>query len=65
MPTSKRPQINDIQYPSIPSRIRKHASHEEVVIVEAWQSDINLERMECRYTSCIAARSLAEPPEAY
>jgi hypothetical protein len=31
VPTSKRPQINDVQYPRIPSRILKGASHEEVV----------------------------------
>jgi hypothetical protein len=33
---------------------------------ETWQSNIDLERMECRDTqiSCIAARSLAEPLEA-
>jgi hypothetical protein len=73
MPTSKRPQFNYAQYPRIPSRILKGASHEEVVdyvvaVVfeindEAWQSDVNLERMECRDTqiSCIAAKSLAEP----
>jgi hypothetical protein len=58
--------------------ILKGASHEEVVndetdevMVEtnndeAWQNDVNLERMECRDTqiSCIAAKSLAEPLEA-
>jgi hypothetical protein len=66
MPTSKRPQIHDVQYLRIPSRILKGASHEEVVNHEAWQSDVNLERMECRDTqiSCIVARSLAEPLEA-
>jgi hypothetical protein len=44
----------------------KGAPHEEVVNDEAWQSDVNLERMECGDTqiSCIAAKSLAEPPEA-
>jgi hypothetical protein len=31
VPTSKRPQINYAQYPRIPSRILKGASHEEVV----------------------------------
>jgi hypothetical protein len=30
VPTSKRPQINDVQYPRIPSRILKGAPHEEV-----------------------------------
>jgi hypothetical protein len=37
-----------------------------VVNNEAWQSDVNLEHMDCRVTqiSCIAARSLAETPEA-
>jgi hypothetical protein len=29
--TSKRPQINNVQYPRIPSNILKGASHEEVV----------------------------------
>jgi hypothetical protein len=29
--TSKRPQVNDVQYPRIPSMIMKGASHEEVV----------------------------------
>jgi hypothetical protein len=29
--TSKGPQIDDVQYPRIPSRILKRASHEEVV----------------------------------
>jgi hypothetical protein len=31
VPTSKRPQFNDVQYPRIPSRILKDASREEVV----------------------------------
>jgi hypothetical protein len=31
MPTSERPQINNAQYPRIPSRILKGASNEEVV----------------------------------
>jgi hypothetical protein len=31
MPTSKRPQIDDVQYPRVPSRILKGTSHEEVV----------------------------------
>jgi hypothetical protein len=64
VPTSKRPQIDDVQYPS--SKILKGVSYEEVVNDEAWQSDINLERMECRdiQISCMAAKSLAEPLEA-
>jgi hypothetical protein len=74
----KRPQINDVQYLGIPSRILKGVSHEEVVndetdkaMVEtnndeAWQIDVNLVRMECRGTkiSCMVAKSLAEPPDA-
>jgi hypothetical protein len=64
--TSKRPQINNVQYPRIPSRILKGASHKEVVNIEAKHSDVNLDRVECRDTqiSCIAAKSLAEPLEA-
>jgi hypothetical protein len=73
--TSRRPcrradleeaSINNVQYPRIPARILKGTSHEEFVNDEAWQSDVNLECMECRDTqiSCIAAESLAEPPEA-
>jgi hypothetical protein len=50
MPTSKRPQIKNVQYPRIPSRILKGVSHEEVVNDEAGQSDVNFERMECRDT---------------
>jgi hypothetical protein len=66
VPTSKRPQISNVQYPRIPNKILKGVSHEEVVNDEAWQSDVGLEHMECRDTqiSCIDARSLAEPPEA-
>jgi hypothetical protein len=30
MSTSKRPQINNVQYPRIPSRILKGASNEEI-----------------------------------
>jgi hypothetical protein len=62
------------QYPRIPSKVLKGTSHEEVVddvaaeVVndEAWQSDVNLERMECRDTqiSCIATENLADPLEA-
>jgi hypothetical protein len=74
-PTSRRPcrcadleqaSNDNVQYPRIPSRILKCASHEEVVNDEVWQSDVNLERMECIDTqiSCIAAKSLVEPLEA-
>jgi hypothetical protein len=31
MPTSERPQINNAQYPRIPSKVLKGASNEEVV----------------------------------
>jgi hypothetical protein len=30
VPTLKRPQINNVQYPRIPSRIWKGASNEEI-----------------------------------
>jgi hypothetical protein len=50
VPTSKRPQIDNVQYPRIPSRILKGVSGEEFVNHEAWQSDVNLQRMECRDT---------------
>jgi hypothetical protein len=50
VPTSKRPQTDNVQYPRIPSRILKGVSGEEVVNHEAWQSDVNLQRMECRDT---------------
>jgi hypothetical protein len=43
MVTSKRSQIDDVQYPRIPSRILKGASHEEVgddVIAEVAMSGI-------------------------
>jgi hypothetical protein len=40
VPTSKRPQIDDVQYPRIPSRILEGALHKEVVNDEAWQSDV-------------------------
>jgi hypothetical protein len=33
VPTSKRPQINNVQYPRIPSRILKGASLEKASIV--------------------------------
>jgi hypothetical protein len=66
VPTSKRPQLDDVQYLRIPSRILKGASLEEVVNHELWHSDVNLEHLECRDTqiSCIVARSLVEPPKA-
>jgi hypothetical protein len=40
VPTSKRSQIDDVQYPRIPSRILEGASHKEVVSDEAWKSDV-------------------------
>jgi hypothetical protein len=72
------PEINNGQYPRIPSKILKDSSHEEVVNDEddeamiemnndeAYQSDVDLERMECSDTqiSCMAARSLARPLKA-
>jgi hypothetical protein len=78
VPTSKRSQIYDVQYPRILSRILKVASHEEVVdyvvagvrcpepLLTKLQRFVDLECMECRdiQISCIAARSLAEPLEA-
>jgi hypothetical protein len=33
VPTSKRPQINNVQYPRIPARILKGAPHEESDVV--------------------------------
>jgi hypothetical protein len=74
----KSSQVNDVQYPRIPSKILKGASYEEVVydvVAEVVmfgvgrrlsQKSVDLERMECRDTqiSCMAARSLVEPPEA-
>jgi hypothetical protein len=45
VPISKRPQIDDVQYPRIPSRILEDASHEEVVddtVVEVAVSGIIL-----------------------
>jgi hypothetical protein len=52
--------------PRIPIRILKGASHEEVVSSESAKALLIFEQMECRDTqiSCIAARSLAEPPKA-
>jgi hypothetical protein len=44
MPTSKRPQINDVQYPRTPSRILKGALNEEVaddVIAEVAMSGVD------------------------
>jgi hypothetical protein len=43
VPTSKRPQINDVQYPRIPTRILKGALNEEVVddvVVEVVMSGV-------------------------
>jgi hypothetical protein len=43
VPTSKRPQINNVQYPRIPSMILKGASHEGVVddvVVEVAMSGV-------------------------
>jgi hypothetical protein len=56
VPTSKRSQIDDAQYPRIPTRILKGAPNEEVV---------DFKCIECRDTqiSYIAAKSLAEPLE--
>jgi hypothetical protein len=73
VPTSKRPQF--IKYSRIPSRILKGTSNEEVandvvavvaMFVAVTIEIVNLDRMECRdiQISCIAAKSLAEPPEA-
>jgi hypothetical protein len=66
VPTSKRPQVDGVQYPRIPSRILEGASHEEVVNDESDEAMLIFERLESRHTiiSSIAARSLAEPPEA-
>jgi hypothetical protein len=69
---------HNAQYPRIPSKVLKGASNEEGVndiIVEVAMSGtvadeavkyVDLEHMECRDTqiSCIATRSLVEPPEA-
>jgi hypothetical protein len=79
VPTSKRLQINYAQYPRIPSKVLKGTSNEEVVDDAAAQvamsgtvadevvKYVDLERMECSDTqmSCMAARSLAGPLEAY
>jgi hypothetical protein len=35
VPTSKRPQVDDVQYPRVSNRILKGASYEEVVDNEA------------------------------
>jgi hypothetical protein len=66
MPTSKRPQMSNVQYLRIPSRILKGALKEEVVNDETDEAMLIFERMECRDTqiSYIATRSLAEPLEA-
>jgi hypothetical protein len=73
--TSKRPQINNAQYPRIPNKVLKGALNEEGIddiVAEVAMSGVvtdeivNLDHMECRdiQISCIAARSLAEPLEA-
>jgi hypothetical protein len=67
-----RPQVDDVHYPRVSNRILKGASHEEVFRggwnCRRWscRSDVDLERKECRdiQIPCIAAKSLAEPPEA-
>jgi hypothetical protein len=66
VPTLKRPQVDDVQYPRVSNKILKGASHEEVVNDESDKAMLIFERMECRDTkiSCIAARSRAESPEA-
>jgi hypothetical protein len=66
VPTLKRPQIDDVQYLRVPSRILKGTSHEEVVYDETDEIMLILNALECRdiQISCIAARSLAEPLEA-
>jgi hypothetical protein len=51
VPTSKRPQIDNVQYPRIPSEILKGASNEKVVNdVVADEIIWIFERMECRDT---------------
>jgi hypothetical protein len=62
VPTSKRPQIRNVQYPRIPNRILKGV----LSTMKHSTMMFNLECMEYRDTqiSCIAARSLAEPLEA-
>jgi hypothetical protein len=75
VPTSKRPQINNAQYPRIPNKVLKGMSNEEVVddvVAEVAMSGtvadeavkyVDLERMECGDTqiSCMAEKSLAGP----
>jgi ribosomal protein L37AE/L43A len=58
MPTSKRSQIDDVQYPRLPSKILKGTLHEEVINDETDEIMLIFECMECRDTqiSCIAAR---------
>jgi predicted methyltransferase len=66
VPTSKRPQINEVQYPSIRSEILKIASHGDVINNKTVEENVDLECMECRGTqiSCMDAKSLVEPLEA-
>jgi hypothetical protein len=74
VPTSKRPQVDDIQYPRIPRRILKGASNDYIVagvamsgaVADETMKSVDLERIECRDTqiSCIAVESLSEPLEA-
>jgi hypothetical protein len=48
VPTSKRPQVDDVQYPRVSNRILKGALHEEVVNDETDEIMSIFERMECR-----------------
>jgi hypothetical protein len=48
--TSKRPQVDDVQYPRVSNKILKGASHEEVVNDESDEAMLIFERMECRDT---------------
>jgi hypothetical protein len=56
--TSKRSQINDVQYPRVSNRILKGTSHEEVVNDESNEAMLIFELMACRdiQISCITAR---------
>jgi hypothetical protein len=42
VPTSKRPQVDDVQYPRVSNRILKGASYEEVVNDEADEAMIEM-----------------------
>jgi hypothetical protein len=66
---------NNAQYPRIPNQVLQGSSCEEVIndvvaivamSVAVTVEIVNLDRMECGdiQISCIAAKSLAEPPEA-